>query len=48
MNLNNNYIAEFPSLNEAERITGCPRQVIRKVCNGKAKLSGGYKWKFKV
>ena len=40
-------LAEFASIMDAVRITGAPRQTIRKVCNSKLLTSGGYKWKWK-
>lgn len=45
MDLNNNDIEEYPSLNEAQRITG--------ICHvwdcivGKRQTAGGYKWRYK-
>lgn len=43
-----NVIAEFPSINEAERQTGACASSISVVCrNGKLKTAGGFYWKFK-
>lgn len=40
-------IAEFESMNEAERITGTAHSGISKCCNGKQKMVNGFKWKYK-
>ena len=40
-------LATFPSLMEAERVTGIPCSNISKCCLGKRKSSGGYIWKYK-
>ena len=39
-------IAEYLSLNEAERQTGCYHTNIRKCCKGKRKTCGGYIWMY--
>ena len=39
-------LATFPSLMEANRITGIANQSISKCCNGKYKSAGGYKWRY--
>ena len=39
-------IAEYPSLMEAERLTGFHYQNISKCCKGKIKSSGGYIWRY--
>ena len=39
-------IAEYLSLNEAERQTGCYHTNIRKCCKGKRKTCGGYVWRY--
>ena len=41
------FIAEYPSVREAERRTGCHNQSICKCCKGKLKSCGGYIWKYK-
>lgn len=41
------FVAEYPSLGEAERQTGTAHQHIGKCCNGKAKSAGGFVWKWK-
>lgn len=41
------FIAEYPSVREAERRTGCHSQSICKCCKGKYKSCGGYIWKYK-
>lgn len=43
--LNDNFIREFKSLKEASTISGCTN--IWDCCNGRAKKSCGYKWKYK-
>lgn len=43
-----NFIAEYPSINEAQRQTGIVRHNIRKCCNGKRKSAGGFVWKWKT
>ena len=42
-----NVVAEYPSIIEAERVTGTCRSQIRMCCHGKYKTAGGYRWKFK-
>lgn len=42
-----NFIQEFVSAKEAERITGINNSSINQVCNKKRKSAGGYIWKFK-
>lgn len=44
---NENIIAEFESLAEAERVTGILKSSISQAANGKKKTSGGYVWRFK-
>ena len=41
------FIAEYPSLVEAERQTGCNRGNICQCCKGKYKTCGGFIWKYK-
>ena len=41
------FIAEYPSIMEAERQTGCNRGHICSCCKGKRKSTGGYIWKYK-
>ena len=41
------FIAEYPSLVEAERQTGCNRGNICQCCKGKLKTCGGFIWKYK-
>lgn len=40
------FIAEYPSIAEAERQTGCNHSHICKCCKGKLKSCGGYIWKY--
>ena len=40
------FIAEFPSIHEASRQTGCHYQLICKCCKGTRKSTGGYIWKY--
>ena len=44
---NNNILNEYKSVNEAARQTGCDSSAISKVCRGKLKTTGGFKWKYK-
>ena len=44
---NGEFIAEYPSIHEAERQTGCYQQNICKCCKGKRKSAGGFIWKYK-
>ena len=44
---NGEFIAEYASIREAERKTGCPNQSICYCCKGKLKSTGGYIWKYK-
>ena len=39
-------LATFPSLAEAERVTGIAHQSIFQCCNGKRKSAGGYIWRY--
>ena len=39
-------LATFPSLSEAERVTGIAHQSISQCCNGKLKSAGDYVWKY--
>ena len=41
------FIAEYPSIMEAERRVGCDKGNICKCCKGKYKSVGGYIWKYK-
>lgn len=36
----------YPSVAEAERQTGIDAKLIRRVCVGKRKTTGGYHWKY--
>lgn len=38
------FIGEYPSIKEAERVTGIAHSSISKVCKGKLKTAGGYIW----
>ena len=40
------FIAEYPSVREAERQTGCNNSHICACCKGKYKSTGGYIWKY--
>lgn len=44
---NGEFIAEYPSIKEASRQTGCYQQHICKCCKGKRKSAGGFIWKYK-
>ena len=39
-------LATFPSLMEAERVTGIHKSNISECCNGKQKSAGGYSWRY--
>ena len=41
------FIAEYPSLHEASRQTGCSQGNLCECCKGKRKQCGGYAWKYK-
>lgn len=45
--MGNNFISEFISIHEAEKITGVARSCISGCCEGKYKQAGGYIWKYK-
>ena len=40
-------IKEFSSLKEASEQTHITKSIICRVCNGKGKTAGGFKWKYK-
>ena len=40
-------IAEYPSIGEAERQTGCNNGKICECCKGKRKSTGGFIWRYK-
>ena len=44
---NGELIAEYPSLTEASRQTGCYKSHICQCCKGKRKSAGGFIWKYK-
>lgn len=46
-NLNDEFIASYESLSDAERLTGINDGNISSAINGRLKTAGGYKWKFK-
>ena len=41
------FIAEYSSIHEAERQTGCHHQSICECCKGERKSAGGFIWKYK-
>ena len=41
------FIAEYPTAAEADRMTGVNRTTIGLVCKGKGKTAGGFVWKYK-
>lgn len=47
MDLDGNFIAEYPSLSEVYRQTGIFAQNIGRCCMGKAPQTHGFKWKYK-
>lgn len=46
--LGGNLICEFIGYTEAAKITNISDEGIRKCCNGKANIAGGYKWRWKT
>lgn len=42
------FVAEYPSMNEAERQTGIAYTSICACCKGKRKSAGGYIWMYKI
>jgi hypothetical protein len=48
LSLKDEYIADYESINMAAEITKLNASSISKVCRGKMKSTGGYKWKFKL
>jgi len=46
LDLNGKEINRFPSIMEAQRVTGIAKQSISPVCHGKHKQAGGFQWKF--
>lgn len=46
MTIGGEFIKRYPSIKEASRTTGAPNEVITRVCKGKCKTSGGYKWAY--
>ena len=47
MDLNGNFIAEYPSALAASKATNGHQSSISKVCKGERKTANGYIWKFK-
>lgn len=45
--LEGDFIKEFPSASEVQRILGFPQSNISATCRGKFKKAYGYKWKYK-
>lgn len=45
-NTNDELIENYKTISEASRVTGISASRISKVCNNKANLAGGYKWRF--
>jgi hypothetical protein len=41
------HIAYYDGIIDASIATGAPRELIGKVCHGRKKTAGGYRWKFK-
>ena len=44
---NGEFIAEYPSIHEAERQTGCNNSHICECCKGERKSAGGFIWRYK-
>lgn len=47
LTMDGQHIAYFDGIIDASIATGAPREMIGKVCHGRKKSSGGYRWKFK-
>lgn len=47
MDLDGNDLAEFISLHQVTEVTGIAWQNVYKVCNGKRKTAGGFRWRYK-
>ena len=45
--IDDEFIAEYHSMNEAERQTDIAQGSISRCCNGKLKSAGGFKWRYK-
>ena len=48
MDMSGNVIATFENAHEAQRITGISNGNINRCCRGKAKTTGGYRWRFAI
>ena len=46
LTLNGEFIAEYPMINEAMRVTGVNSSQIIRVCKGQNVIAGGYKWEY--
>ena len=46
--LNDNFVKEYPSANQAERELGFDHSYIASCCNGKYKQAYGYIWRYKA
>lgn len=44
LTVNGEFVAEYANAHAAQIVTGIPNGNIRRVCNGKGHLAGGYKW----
>ena len=47
LTLDGKHIAYYDGIIDAFIATGAPRELIGKVCHGRKKTAGGYRWKFK-
>jgi len=47
LTMDGKHIAYFDGIIDASIKTGAPRELIGKVCHGRKKSAGGYRWKFK-
>ena len=47
LDLDGNELTEFISLHQVTEVTGIAWQNVYKVCNGKRKTAGGFRWKYK-
>jgi hypothetical protein len=44
--LDGNFIATYPSMGEADRVTGVPNSRVCAACRGRYKTVGGYRWAY--
>ena len=47
LTMDGKHVAYYDGIIDASIATGAPRELIGKVCHGRKKSAGGYRWKFK-